>query len=75
MRVGHERREFILDAEELVHRIVVPLIFFSLDLAREEPIEDVSGKPLRWRLPIERVGVQVREILANPIENTLLMRG
>ena len=59
MCIRHERGEFVLNAEELVYRVVVPLKFLALDFALKEPLENVSGKPLRWRLPIERVLAQV----------------
>ena len=55
MGVGHERRELVLHPEELVHRVVVPLKFFALDLDREEPLEHLRGKALRGVLARERV--------------------
>ena len=73
--IRHERREFVLDPEKLVYGIVVPLIFLALDFAVDVPLEDPGREPLRRRLPVERVGPQVRQVLLPPIEITLLMRG
>src|SRR6266487_6159312 len=74
MRVCHKRRELVLDPEELVYRIIVPLPFFTLDLALDEPIEHMGGKTLRRRLPIQRILAQLRQIALPPVEFMLLMR-
>ena len=65
----------VLDAEELVHRIIVPLIFFALDLALEEPLQHMGGKTLRGRLSIQRIAAQIGQIAFPPLEDLLLMRG
>ena len=75
MRVRHEGRKLILHAEELVHRVVVPLPFFALGLHGQEPVEHRGGEPLRGVLFLQRIGVQLRDISAQPIEARLLMRG
>src|SRR4051794_30271865 len=75
MRVGHERRELVLDAEELIYRIVVPLVFFALDFAGHVPLENVSGELLRSVLLGQRVSAKIGKILFRAIEITLLMRG
>src|SRR6266481_1219895 len=44
MGVGHERGILVLDAEELIDRIIVPLPLFAFDLVLDKPIEHVGGK-------------------------------
>ena len=75
VRIRHERWELILHPEELVHGIVVPLEFLALGLHREEPIEHAGREALGRVLLFERVGVEVREILPQPVKLFLLMRG
>ena len=50
--VGHERGILVLDAKELINRIVVPLPLLAFDLVLEKPIEHVGGKFLRGRLSV-----------------------
>ena len=71
--VRHEGREFVLDAEELVYRVVVELILFAFDLAAHVPLEDVSGELLGRVLFLERIGVKVFQVFPGPIEVALLM--
>ena len=52
MSVGHERGILVLDAEELIDRIVVPLPLFAFDLVPEKPVQHMSGQFLRRRLSI-----------------------
>lgn len=75
MRVRHEGRELVLHAEELVDRVIVPLVFLALDLSFEEPVQHARGKPLRFVLPGERIGAQLRQIFAGPVRLFLLVRG
>src|SRR5688572_30784652 len=75
MRVRHERGKFVLRAKELVHRVIVMLIFFAFDLAVDVPIEDLRRQALGWILPVERVGTEIGQVLFRPVEVALLMRG
>jgi hypothetical protein len=74
VRVCHKRGELILHAEELVNRIGMPLPFLSLDLDLQKPIQNVCGKFLRRRLPIERVLAKLRQVAFPPVKFPLLMR-
>ena len=74
MGVRHERWKLVLRAVKLIDRIIVELPFLSFHLIRDIPIEDMGGELLRRRLPIQRVFVQLLEILFPPVDNRLLMR-
>jgi hypothetical protein len=71
---GHEGRETALHSEELVHRIIVKLVLFALDLSFQIPFENVGGELLGIVLLFERIGVQLRQVVFREIEIVLLMR-
>ena len=74
VRVRHERWKLVLYAVKLIDRIIVKLPFLTFDQVRDIPFEDASGELLRRCLPIQRIFVQLPEILFPPVENHLLMR-
>ncbi len=75
VRVRHKRWKLVLHAKELVYGIVVPLKFLSLRLHSQEPIQHGGRKSLRGSLFLERVLVQLRQVFAQPLELSLLLRG
>ena len=47
MGVGHERGILVLDAEELIDRIIVPLPLLAFDLVLQKPVQHMGRKFLR----------------------------
>jgi hypothetical protein len=75
MGVGHKFGKIVLDTVELVHRVIVPLPFFTLDLELEVPFQDVSGETLRSRLAFQWIFPELSEVLLVSFKFTLLMCG
>ena len=74
MLVCQKRWELVLNPEELVYRIVVPLPFLAFHLIGQEPIQDAGRQPLRGRLAFHGVLVQLSQIPFPAFNYLLLMR-
>ena len=75
VRIRHERRKLVLDSEELINGIIMPLPLLAFGLYLQKPIEHMRRKLLRRRLAIGRIFAKLRQIALPPVEFASLMRG